>query len=149
MAILFNEKSRVFTLQTNHTAYQIKVGDHDVLLHLYYGKKIGDSDLSYLIPQVDRGFSGNPYESRGKRTFSLDTLPQEFSGCGVGDFRSNSIKVIAENGSWATDLRYVSHDIKKGKYQLEGLPAMYCEEDEAETLEITLRDQVTNVEVVL
>ncbi|MGL4362062.1 MAG: alpha-galactosidase [Cellulosilyticaceae bacterium] len=149
MAILFNEKTGVITLQTENTAYQMKIGLENILLHLYYGKKIGDSDLSYLIPQVDRGFSGNPYKMRDMRTFSLDTLPQEFSGFGVGDYRKNSIKVINADGSFATDLRYVTHKVIDGKYKLAGLPSMYCEKEEAQTLVVELKDQVTNVVVEL
>ena len=39
--------------------------------------------------------------------------------------------------------------MKEGKYALEGLPAMYQGEEKAETLEITLRDEYKNLEVVL
>ena len=37
----------------------------------------------------------------------------------------------------------------KGKYSIPGLPAMYAEENEAETLVITLRDDVQDVRVKL
>ena len=39
--------------------------------------------------------------------------------------------------------------ILKGKYSIPGLPAMYTEENEAETLVITLRDDVQDVRVKL
>ena len=39
--------------------------------------------------------------------------------------------------------------IKKGKYEIPGLPAVYAKEDEAETLEITLKDTATEAEVIL
>ena len=76
MAIIYEESGRVFTLQTNTSSYQMKAGEHDVLLHLYYGEKIEPYDMSYLIMRADRGFSGNLYEARKDRTFSLDYLPQ-------------------------------------------------------------------------
>lgn len=40
MAIIYEESGRVFTLQTSTSSYQMKAGEHDVLLHLYYGEKI-------------------------------------------------------------------------------------------------------------
>ena len=79
MGIIFNESSETITLHTRHTSYQMKIGNLDYLLHLYYGPSIRDTDMSYQIMQYDRGFSGNPYESRNARTFSLDAQPQEFS----------------------------------------------------------------------
>ena len=43
------------------------------------------------------------------------------------------------------DLRYKSHVILDGKYNLEGLPAVYASEKEAQTLEILMEDPVTGV----
>ena len=86
MAIIYNETTGVFNLQTEHTTYQMKAGEFGFLLHLYYGERLEDgSDLSYLIQRADRGFSGNPYEARYDRTFSLDYFPQEYSCFGNGD----------------------------------------------------------------
>ncbi len=149
MAILFNQETGVFTLQTKQTAYQMKIGEYNVLLHTYYGKKIEDIDLSYLISREDHGFSGNPYEADNDRTFSLDTLPQEYASCGVGDYRSYPLCIRNSDGTFATDLRYVSHKIYNGKYGLEGLPALYASEEEAQTLEIIMEDQVTKIRVIL
>lgn len=43
-----------------------------------------------------------------------------------------------------TDLKYVSHEIKEGKYGLEGLPAMYQGEENVQTLEVVLQDVYKN-----
>ena len=46
--------------------------------------------------------------------------------------------------------KYQSHEIIKGKRKLEGLPAVYVEnEDEAETLEITLEDEQIHTKIIL
>ncbi len=47
MGIIYNEKFKTWTLQTKNTSYQMKAGNLDYLLHLYYGPSIGDADLSY------------------------------------------------------------------------------------------------------
>ena len=94
MAIIFNENTKTITLHTKNTSYQMKIGNLDYLLHLYYGPSILDEDMNYQVMQYDRGFSGNPYESRNARTFSLDAQPQEFSTQQQGDFRTASIEEI-------------------------------------------------------
>ena len=80
MSIIWNKENNTITLHTRHTSYQMKVDSQKVLLHTYYGSRVDDTDFSYQICRIDRGFSGNPYE-KGKtdRQYSLDILPQEYS----------------------------------------------------------------------
>ena len=40
--------------------------------------------------------SGNLYEAGTDKTFSLDTLPQEYTAYGNGDYRINGLTVLAE-----------------------------------------------------
>ena len=148
MGIIYCEKDRIFTLQTKNTTYQMQVDRYGFLLHLYYGKKT-DTCMDYLLTYYDRGFSGNPYDAGEDRTYSMDTLPQEFPCYGNGDFRSTAFAVENADGSMSCDLRYKSHKIFDGKYNLEGLPAVYASEQEAQTLEILMEDPVTGVKVVL
>lgn len=54
-----------------------------------------------------------------------------------------------DNGTRTLGLRYEGYEIIKGKYSIPGLPAMYADENEAETLVITLRDDVQDVRVKL
>ena len=78
--ILFNEQNKVFTIHTANSTYQMKVSQHGHLLHLYYGKRIADEDVSYLIPNVVRSHESNPAEAGVDRVYSLCAYPQEFSG---------------------------------------------------------------------
>ena len=89
--ITYNEETKVFTLRTKNSMYQMQVRAYDTLVHLYYGADIGDTEAAHRIICLDRGFSGNPYEAGEDRTFSLDVLPQEYSGYGNGDYRINAI----------------------------------------------------------
>ncbi len=147
--ITYDEQTKVFKLHTKNSVYQMQVRDYDTLAHLYYGADIGDSDASHRIISLDRGFSGNPYEAGDDRTFSLDVLPQEYSGYGNGDYRINALEVTHEDGSDAIHLRYESYSMTEGKYSLKGLPCMFGNADEAETLEIVLYDRITNLKVHL
>lgn len=148
MAIQIDAEKKIFTLETDHTMYQMQADAYGVLRHLWYGAKTG-CDMSYLQDYPDVGFSGNIYAAGNDRTYSLDTLPLEYAGAGVGDFRVPAVAAVHADGSSALDLRYYSHTVKPGKYGIEGLPAVYAAEDEAETLEVVLRDTASAVEVTL
>lgn len=145
---VYTDKNGFFSLRTMNTEYQIKADKYGVLKHLWYGKKVG-MDMSYLLDYPDVGFSGNPYDAENDRTYSLNTQPLEYSCEGTGDYRISAISVRHANGSNALDLRYKGYKIFKGKYSIEGLPAVYADEKDAETLEITLCDTATETEITL
>ena len=126
----------------------MKVDEYGFLLHLYYGGRVY-GNMDYLLTCYDRGFSGNPWDVGNDRTYSLDVLPQEYPVMGVGDFRNSALIVRNADGSDCCDLRYIGHEIKQGKYGLPGLPAVYADAGEAETLEITLGDKVSGMRVTL
>ena len=67
MAVYYQQEKQMFTLQTAHTTYQMKVDGFGFLLHLYYGRKIA-GDVDYLLTYYDRGFSGNPSDAGEDRT---------------------------------------------------------------------------------
>ena len=148
MGIIINEQKRVFTLNTKHSTYQMKVDRYGFLLHLYYGRRT-EGCMDYLLHFADRGFSGNPYDAGEDRTYSMDVLPQELPVQGIGDYRSVAVMIKNADGSYGCDFRYQSHCVKKGKYGLLGLPAVYAAEDEAETLEVVLIDHTSRVQVTL
>ncbi|MBO5033292.1 MAG: alpha-galactosidase [Lachnospiraceae bacterium] len=138
----------VFQLETANTLYQMKADAFGVLNHLWYGART-DCCMDYLLDYPDVGYAGNIYEAGDKRTYSLNTLPQEYAASGVGDFRIPAVSVTHEDGSSALDLRFQEYHVRKGKYGIPGLPAVYADENDAETLEIVLKDTVSGVEVVL
>lgn len=148
MAIIVDEKTGLFQLITDNTEYQMKADKYGVLKHLWYGKKTG-CDMEYLQSYPDVGFSGNIYDAGNDRTYSLDTIPLEYACDGVGDYRVTGAAAVHSDGSCALDLRYKSYRISKGKYSIKGLPAVYADENEAETLEIILKDKYSDIEVTL
>lgn len=150
MAIIYDSATRTFSLHTANTTYQMKVSEHGHLLHLYYGKRLADADLSYLIPQTVRSHESNPDEAGEDRIYSLCSYPQEFSSNDAGDYRIPSIELQNADGSYAFVGKYVSHRIFDGKYTLTGLPTLYANNGEAvQTLEVLLEDSVTRVRVKL
>lgn len=148
MAIEYQQENHLFTLHTAHTTYQMKVDRFGILLHLYYGGRIS-GNMDYLLTYYDRGFSGIPYDAGADRTYSMDVLPREYPALGTGDFRNSALAVRNGDGSECCDLRYAGHKISRGKYGLDGLPAVYAGEDEADTLEILLEDGTGGIQVRL
>ena len=148
MAITVQENGRLFTIDTKNTTYQMKADRYGVLLHLYYGRRTAGS-MEYLLTYADRGYACNIYDTGRDRTYSLDFLPQEFPTSGTGDMRSPALILEYGNGIDACDLRFDHYTVRDGKYALKGLPAVYASEEEAQTLEIVMKDISGMAEVTL
>ena len=148
MPILYSSEKKLFTLLTAHTTYQFQIDPYGVPLHLYYGTRC-EGEMDYLLRYADRGFSGNPYAAGDDRTYSYDTLPQEYPVWGSGDYRSTLLSLRDERGTLGCAPRYRSHEIRPGKYALSGLPAVYAAEEEAESLSLELVDERLGLSLTL
>ena len=150
MPITVDSSSGAITIYTDHSSYQMQVDRYGYLLHLHYGPRT-DSCMDKLLTYADVGFSGNPYDAGTDRTYSLDSLPQEYPSQGTGDYRSPMLIVRDHHGTYGCDLRCQGHEITHGKYRLEGLPAVCSESDsdDAESLTVTLENDRTGVTVAL
>ena len=152
MAIIFHESDRTFHLYNDSISYCIAVTKYGHLAGLYFGKKLRDRDgLSHLIEYSGGNQSPGLYEDGVEDpSYSLNEIRQEYPSFGHGDLRQGALVIGQKNGSRITDFRYVSHRIYDGKPRLAGLPAVYTEEDsEAQTLEITLRDELIRTDLIL
>ncbi len=148
MSITFDSQNNTFHLQGKNTSYVFQIIRGGYLAHLYWGHKIRNYNMSNPLSFIDRGFCANPFAD--DRKFSLDTIPQEYTTYGNSDFRIPTYEIQLENGSSITNLTYVSHKIFKGKPALNGLPSIYTlNDDEAETLEVTLEDDIAGVRAKL
>ena len=148
MSILYNEKERAFKLRAKDTDYMLKVIEGDYLGHVYYGKKVPDEDLGYLLRFDESPFT--PAQNDRDRAVYLDTTPFEYPCFGIGDYREPALMIMDSDGMSTCDLRYVSHRIFDGKPALEGMPATFSTENSpAQTLEITMKDAHAEIEAVL
>ncbi len=149
MSIQYLEKERIFCLHTPNTSYLLGiVAQEGFLGHLYYGKRLLDvSGAQYLLKLEEPPFV--PEKNDRDRSSFMDCFPFEYSSHGVGDFRESSIKIRTAKGHAAVNPVYVSHEIKKGKGKLAGLPATFGNEGEVTTLVITCTDPVTKLNVEL
>lgn len=150
MSIIFDSEKKIFKLDTLNSSYIFEIYHENYLVHLYYGAKIPDYNLTdFPNRRMYASFSAsNPHMDDW--IFSADVYPLEIGCNGCGDMRISSLQIRNADGNASTDMRYVSHKIYKGKPALKGLPALYeNEEGECETLEITTKDVVTGAEAIL
>lgn len=148
MGIIFDESKGLFHLFSENTSYIVCLKNEVNLVHLYWGQRLRNPDVRHLLRPVYRAFSPSTHEE--ETDLSLDTLPLEFASFGTGDFRSPGIVLQNADGSNCNEFKYVKHSIVNTKPQLEGLPAVYAEkEDEVQTLEIHLYDEISEILVKL
>ena len=149
MGIVYHESSGTFHLYNDAISYIMIILKNGHLGQLYYGKRIRDrEDFSYLLETSQRPMTARVFEDDD--SFSLEHIRQEYPVFGTTDFRQPAVEVCQENGSRLSDFQYQSYRTEAGKPKLPGLPATYTEEDdEAETLTITLKDPLTGIRVEL
>jgi len=150
MSINFLSDKKVFLLNTPSSTYIIRIFNNKYVLHGGWTKKIDSWSDFCVSPMIDRSFAPVPAQEHDKFDFSLDAQQQEFPGCGRSDFRTGAVEVLSADGTIATELLYDSHKIYKGKPKLNGLPSTYVTcDDEADTLELKLKDAVTGLSITL
>jgi alpha-galactosidase len=86
----------------------------------------------------------------GDYTSSLEHIKQEYPSFGTTDYRYPAHMLTNNIGNQISNYRFDSYQILQGKPTLADLPATYVEEDsEAETIEITLIDDVLKSKLIL
>lgn len=145
--IRFDEKNKVFLLNTENTSYGIAIVDGRYIEHLYYGAKIQDTDIRYLLREDEAPFT--PSINKRETGAFFDCAPMEFPETGMGDYREGALCVKSMQGHRASELCYESYEIIPGKPLLEGLPATWGEERQCETLRLFCRDNLLDMRVTL
>lgn len=142
--IYFDKLSDGFILSGKNYSYAIFVNRAGYLQHLYYGKKIGESDLAFLIKTQGEKFSPNPEDINADML--TDCMPSECGFFGRGDFRSATVIAEREDGSVMSSFKYVKHAISGGVARIKGQP---CVRKADNTLTITLKDDFSDIEIDL
>ena len=149
MAIIFHKQSKCFHLYNDEVSYIMRIMENGQLENLYYGKKIHDKeDFAYFHDEAMRSQMSVCIPEPG--LLSMQYTRQEYPSYGTGDYRSPAVTIAQENGSRIIDFKYTGHEIYSGKKEILPLPATYVEEkEEAETLEVTLHDNVMDTDLIL
>lgn len=146
--ISYNEKERVFKLDTPNTTYMIGIVDEENFVgHIYYGKKLKEAEAGYLMRTEESPFV--PSKNNRERCSFYDCFPFEYPASGLGDYREGCIGVRTAAGHTGSTLSYVSHEIIQGKPELEGLPTTFGSKEDCETLRLVCEDKYVGMRVEL
>lgn len=147
MGITYSEQEHIFKLDTPNTTYMIGLIDEERFIgHVYYGKKLKDTNLAFWKQML---MGPIPSRKNRDRVSFMDSFPQEYPTHGIGDFRQSALEVKTISGHRAVGITYKNHQIYHGKPKLLGLPATFGKEDSCTTLEIIGEDKHLSLEVVL
>ena len=113
--ITFDEKQRLWVLQSGEATYALGVNERGELQHLYWGKRIRAQDLT----------SAHSLPEWASFDLSTTTTPQEYPGWGAGLYVEPALKATFANGNREVVLYYVDQKL------------------EANNLEITLKDEIS------
>lgn len=148
MGIVYDEEQKVFGLHTKSSTYLCGLTeDGNYLGHIYYGKRMKDLAVSYLLRTDEPPFT--PETNLREKASFMGCFPQEYPAAGLGDYRETALAVRTESGYRACELHYEKYEIREGKPELMGLPATFGDADICQTLDIHLWDEVLNLEVIL
>lgn len=140
-------RNRFFYLDTEHTSYIMRVHSNGVLQHVYYGKRIPQENLNYYHLLTEGSFCP-PLQMNEQRS-SFDTLPQEYTTLGRGDFRQPSLILEGEDGRNLNELTYVEYRVVQGRGKLPKMPYLDTDTEQVQTLIIAMRDKITGADVFL
>lgn len=143
MSIRFDEKQKIFYLNTPNTSYLFGLYAGRIPMHIHYGKKVDESfSMGDVYQYINLGFSP-VYDG-----ISDNDIPLEFPCYGSPDMRAPAFHARYENGSTVTKLVYQGYRIEYGKPKLKGLPSTYVEDDrEADTLYVDFIDELTGLKL--
>jgi len=148
MGISYHENKRIFKLDTPKSTYMIGIVDEENFIgHVYYGRRVVDEDLSYLL-RTSEG-ARVPSKNNRDRVSFMDSFPVEYPTHGIGDFRETCLSVKSKLGHSACSLSYISHRIYPDKPKLTGLPSTFGDSESCTTLELICEDKVLKLQVVL
>lgn len=140
------EKERgIFRLDTPLTSYVMGVAGGGYLGHIYYGRKITDSDIGYLLRTQEEPYT--PEVNPGEKVPFLVRFHFEYPCFGTGDSREACLNVRNEQGQQGVELLYQGYEVTEGKERLPGLPCSFGAP--CQTLKVFLMDPVLELAVTL
>lgn len=130
-------------LQGKSTSYIMTVGEHNDLLHYYYGKKLADREYKAIAMKDENQCAFLP------EGYTLENYRQEYPSYGYSDLKSPAYDVFNSDGNNISMLKVTDIKIKDGVYNPCGLPHILQKDNTAQASYITLCDEVINLEVTL
>ena len=138
------KNNNTFHLQGRNISYIMAVDSFGNLIHMHYGRKLHDKDYDKTNTKyVD-------WAAYDENNITLENTQQEYPSYGHTDLRNPAYTVKNVDGNSISQLKYKDYTIKENYIpEIEGMPSLFIGNKSAQTLEITLEDKISGVEVVL
>ncbi len=147
MSISFD--AGVFSLNTDAVSYIFRITKFGHLEHIHFGRRLDNVNAEMLAVKHDIQLGSSVMYDKSDDNYCLDSLCLEWSGVGSGDYRQTPVEMKMPDGSFACDFVYESHEIISGCAPMKSLPTAYDDENEAQTLIITMREKTHDVKLML
>lgn len=134
--------NKTIHLQSKNTSYVMVISEHGDLLHYHYGKKLADREYSVISKQF--GWCGNSPEN-----YTLERDMQEYPSYGYIDLKTPSYSVRNAEGNSISVLKVCDVKVSDGVYEPSGLPHILQKDSAAQTVYITLSDDIAGIKVTL
>lgn len=140
--------NRIFHLHNDQISYALHVLPNGQLGHLYFGAPMHGSqaDWQYLIDSGSK--SGGTAKFSADSDFTLADTAQEYPVWGTTDYRQGALAISQGQTPLYPDFQYDHYQVLRGKKRDLGFPRTFGEDDEVETLQITLVDHVLALRLV-
>ena len=137
------KNNNTFHLQGRNISYIMAVDSFGNLIHIHYGRKLHDKDYDKTNTKYVN------WAAYDENNITLENTQQEYPSYGHTDLRNPAYTVKNVDGNSISQLKY--KDTIKENYipEIEGMPSLFIGNKSAQTLEITLEDKISGVEVVL
>ena len=103
MSIRFNQDSKIFEIDTNHTSYVFGINQSGGIQHLYWGNKVKSGDCNrLLVPML-----------RSSLDLHIENEREEYSPWGGMFYAEPGLKLSFSDGVRDLKMSYASHEIKE------------------------------------
>lgn len=144
---MISVQNKTFHLRGKNFSYVFYISGEGYLLSFHFGKPIAERDYS-----EDEHLLLEPYPVlRGEKMHrNLSANPQEYPTYGHLDMRMPALEIVNGFGNCVTDLHFKSFEILENETPgLTGMPCVFAKDGKCETLQITLEDTASHIEVLL
>lgn len=146
---MIKHEDGLFRLTSDHTSYWFRVTRFGHLEHIHYGRRLAEQDAEPLAVKRTAMYGSSVLYDESDPLYCLDTMALEWSMNGNGDYRHEPTELKMPNGSYACDVVFRDFRIFKGPAPMDTLPGAVGAQYECETLEITMADEASRIEMRL
>ncbi len=143
--MMIDRERQIMKLDTPHTSYVMAVVDGKYLGHVYYGKRLGDADLRYLLRTDENPLT--PNVNPAEEASFYDQFAWEYPTGGVGDFRESCMTVRNVYGQRGGVL--ILKEVQEFTGEKEPLPGLPSSFGTCDQLRVTLTDEINDLDIVL